>query len=119
MKLYTEGSINEAIAEAWNTCKDNEDNETYEQVFDRIKGILHPFLEEQDEEKTFFTQSDVQRMLNGLALDRWQYNIDDETVFWETDKGDITTEQLVEDYLKDYSELYSPNENQAGDEHER
>ena len=35
-KIYSEKDLREAIAEAWNSCEDNEDNETFTQVFDRI-----------------------------------------------------------------------------------
>ena len=35
-KVYSEDDLKEAIAEAWNSYEDNEDNETFTQVFDRI-----------------------------------------------------------------------------------
>ena len=35
-KLYTVEQLREAIAEAWNTCEDNEDGETFSQCYNRI-----------------------------------------------------------------------------------
>ncbi len=42
-KVYSEDDLREAIAEAWNSCEDNEDNETFTQVFNRIiQSIKQP-----------------------------------------------------------------------------
>ena len=35
-RMYSEQEVNEIIAEVWNTCEDNEDNETFTQVRKRI-----------------------------------------------------------------------------------
>lgn len=39
-KIYSEDDMREAIAEAWNSCEDNENNETFTQVFNRILQSL-------------------------------------------------------------------------------
>lgn len=44
-KLFTLSQLNEAIAEAWNTCEDNEENETYSQAHKRIIQSLLPKTE--------------------------------------------------------------------------
>ncbi len=44
-KLYTEENLREAIAESWVTCEDNEDKETFTQVFNRIIQSLQPKTE--------------------------------------------------------------------------
>jgi hypothetical protein len=39
-KKFSEHQLKEAIAESWNSCEDNEDNETFTQVFKRIMQSL-------------------------------------------------------------------------------
>ena len=40
-KKYTERQLREAISESWNSCEDNENGETFTQVFDRIINSLN------------------------------------------------------------------------------
>ena len=44
-KLFTVEQLNEAIAEAWNSCEDNENEETYVEVHKRITQSLLPKTE--------------------------------------------------------------------------
>lgn len=44
-KLFTVEQLNEAVAEAWNSSENNEDNETYTQVYKRIIQSLLPKTE--------------------------------------------------------------------------
>lgn len=39
-KTYTEENMREAICEAWNSCEDNEDDEPFTEVFNRILKSL-------------------------------------------------------------------------------